>query len=99
MLVLNSIEEPPSVPKLQGKSKNRNAKGADNDMGVVITEMAKSVLSALAPNSSSSTAKLSQSSSMSPGKIAGLRSQYLQQIRELHQLFVVGALTEKGFSD
>ena len=68
-------------------------------MGVVFTEMAKSVISATAPNSSSSTDRLSQSSSMSPGKIAGLRSQYLQQMRELHQLFEVGALTEKEFSD
>ena len=65
----NSIEELSSVAMFQVKSENPNAKGADNEMGVVFTEMAKSVISALAPNSSSSTAKHSQSSSMSPGKL------------------------------
>ena len=36
---------------------------------------------------------------ISPGKIANLRSNYLQQIRDLHSLFENGAITECEFQE
>ena len=35
----------------------------------------------------------------SPGKIDDIRSMYMQQLRELHALFEMGALTDKEFTD
>ena len=37
---------------------------------------------------------VSSGSGISPGKIANLRSNYLQQMRDLHALFESGAITE-----
>lgn len=39
------------------------------------------------------------SSGISPGKVVNLRSNYLQQMRDLHQLFECGALTEDEFKE
>ena len=36
---------------------------------------------------------------ISPGKIANLRSNYLQQMRDLHLLFENGAITECEFQE
>ncbi len=62
----------------QGKAKSK-AKAGDNEMATVFTEM---VINVLAP-----TTKTSSTGTMSSGKVAELRSKYLQQMRELHQLF------------
>jgi len=41
----------------------------------------------------------SSSSGISPGKVVNLHSNYLQQMRDLHQLFECGALTEDEFKE
>ncbi len=93
----SSIDEPPSVPMFQGKARHSKAKAGDNEMATVFTEMAKSVINILAPTTKTSSS--TSTGTMSPGKVAELRSKYLQQMRELHQLFEAGALTEKEFFD
>ena len=42
---------------------------------------------------------VSSGSGISPGKIANLRSNYLQQMRDLHALFESGAITECEFRE
>jgi hypothetical protein len=39
------------------------------------------------------------SAGISPSKVANLRSNYLQQMRDLHSLYASGALTESEFLD
>ena len=62
-----------------------------------VTEMAK----AITPNSSKpqsvEPATGSSSCSISPAKLATLRSNYLQQMRDLYSLFESGAINESEF--
>ena len=99
----NSIDDEPAVPMFQGKLKPTKGRGGDSELSTVITEMAKSVITVLKPTPentpSSSTSTCSSGVGMSPGKLAELRSKYLQRMRDLHELFSVGALTETEFCD
>ena len=95
----SSVDEPPTVPMFTGKAKSKVK--CDSDMGAVFTEMAKSVISVLQPKSASTppSSPRESTSTISPGKIAELRSKYLQQMKELHGLFETGALTKQEFLD
>ncbi len=70
-----------------------------------VSEMARAMSGSTAPSPSTPNpaAGISQPSppatGISPGKIANLRSSYLQQMRELHSLFESGALTESEFQE
>lgn len=69
--------------------------------------MAEAVIGALKPTPSPKPGSMSTDSGAndsaighpSPGKIADIRSKYIQQLRELHSLFEIGALTDKEFAD
>ena len=60
-----------------------------------MSEMAKNITSiSAAPNK----LDLCTSTSISPGKVANLRASYLQQLRDLYQLFDCGAaITQSNF--
>ena len=47
------------------------------------------------PASSASNASVTQQATLTPGKVANLRSTYIQQIKELHSLLEIGAITEE----
>ena len=55
------------------------------------------------PSQSYSTTELSGNTSItaciSPAKLANLRSNYLQQMRDLHSLFECGAISESEFKE
>ena len=53
------------------------------------------------PSHSHSTTELSgnTAASISPAKLANLRSNYLQQMRDLHPLFECGAISESEFRE
>ena len=60
-----------------------------------MSEMAKNITSiSAAPNKPDSC---TSSTSISPGKVANLRASYLQQLRDLYQLFDCGAITQSKF--
>ena len=69
----------------------------ENEMSTVLTQLAKSVVSVLSPQASAHTP--TSSGCVSPNKIADLRSKYIQQMRELHSLHELGALTESEFKE
>ena len=72
---------------------------------VVMTQslqnLLKDIAKVLIPKSQELKQEASSSRSMgySPGKVVNLRSNYLQQMRELHTLFECGALTQDEFKD
>ena len=57
-----------------------------------VTEMAKATISQQSQDPAAPTG-------ISPGKIANLRTNYLQQMRDIHSLFESGALNEKEFQE
>ena len=59
----------------------------------------KRALPAQATRSQEPGQTLSSSSGISPGKVVNLRSNYLQQIWDLHQLYECGVLTEDEFKE
>lgn len=66
-----------------------------------VSDMAKAMTPPTTPNSR--VAAVSQDAAavtgISPGKIANLRTNYLQQMRDLHSLFESGALNETEFQE
>ena len=74
-------------------------------MTTAVTEMARAMTSAGSGTPmSSGTAGTpptgpTTAAGISPGKIANLRSNYLQQMRDLHSLFENGAITECEFQE
>lgn len=66
-----------------------------------VSEMARAMTAGGAtPHSTPAPAGPSTTSEgISPGKVANLRSSYLQQMRELHSLFESGALTDYEFQE
>ena len=74
----------------RGREKRSNHVQA---LTTAVTEMAK----AMAPTGRASPAPTTctLAAGISPGKFANLRSNYLQQMRDLHLLFENGAITDK----
>ncbi|XP_065885563.1 uncharacterized protein [Dysidea avara] len=85
-----SLDDPPGIPAFCGRQKSSNS----NSTVHALTEMAKNITSiSAAPNKPD----LCASTSISPGKVANLRASYLQQLRDLYQLFDCGAITQSEF--
>jgi len=87
-----SLDNPPQVQMFTGKRKQK----PDNEMSTVFTELAKSVVNVLSPQTRPPT---TNSGGVSPSKLADLRSKYIHQMRELHSLYELGALTESEFKE
>jgi hypothetical protein len=71
---------------------------AVTQMARAITSSGSSVPMSSATASTPSTGPTT-TAGISPGKVANLRSNYLQQIRDLHSLFENGAITEREFQE
>lgn len=98
-LSFRSLEEPPRVPMFVGGREKR-----PNQVQMLtsaVSEMARAMTGGAAAHSTSSAPAGSSTTSegISPGKVANLRSSYLQQMRELHSLFESGALTQCEFQE
>ena len=92
-----SLDDPPNHPafKAVGDKKPNQVQA----LTTAVTEMARAMTSS-APASAVNTGTLpTTTAGVSPGKIAILRSNYLQQIRDLHSLFENGAITECEFQE
>lgn len=65
-----------------------------------VTEMTKAITpQGQSSKEQSGTSSVNTSVGISPGKIANLRSTYLQQLRDLHSLLESGAITENEFQE
>lgn len=65
-----------------------------------MTEMAKAMASTSPrPTENTSVVPPHTPVGISPGKMANLRSNYLQQLRDLHALLENGAINEREFQD
>ena len=89
-----SINHPPRVPMFTGINKTTKT-SQSNHLVVAFTSMADAV--AFKPKDSEKPATSSHSSS--PRKLADLRSKYIDQLKELHSLLEVGALTNEEFAE
>ena len=103
-MYIRSLDDPPDHPAFKaGRAKKPNQVQA---LTTAVTEMARAVTAAGSGTSpSSGTATFPSqtgpvaTAGISPGKIANLRSNYLQQIRDLHSLYENGAITECEFQE
>ena len=88
-----SLDEAPSVPMFSKGGRQTQSSAFTN----AFTNMASSIVSVLStPTKSSSTGS---SSSSSPVRVVQLRSQYIQQLKDLHSLFAAGALSEQEYAE
>ena len=88
--VYRSQDEPHGIPAYLLAVDRRNVEHhAITGLTSAVAKMAKAIALQHAP-----TATASPSTGLSPNKIACLRSNYSQQLRDLHSLFETGALTE-----
>lgn len=104
----SSYDLPPRIPMFTG-GRTIKPKTHTSDLTVALTTMAEAVTGALKPKevSTASTAVTTAVTTTvtavpccsSPGKIADVRSKYIQQLRELHSLYEIGALTETEFTE
>lgn len=97
---IRSLDDHPDHPAFKGgREKRPNQVHA---LAIAVMEMARAMTSTggtsstATPTGTASPAAptVSNGSGISPGKIANLRSNYLQQMRDLHSLFESGAITE-----
>ena len=100
----SSYDLPPRIPMFTGGRTIKPKAQHTSDLTVALTTMAEAVTGALKPKevSIASTAVTTTVTAVpccsSPGKIADIRSKYIQQLRELHALYEIGALTETEFT-
>lgn len=95
------MDEPPKVPIFTGCRVKKSSQV--EVLTTAVTEMAKAMTTGRGksplPTPSPSSSSVSSGTGISPGKIANLRSNYLQQMRDLHLLYESGALTNKEFCE
>jgi len=63
-----------------------------------LSDMAR-VMTTPGPPNSTHAIPVSATTGISPGKIANLRTNYLQQLRDLHSLLENGAISDKEFQE
>ncbi len=97
-----SVDDPPSIPAFTGGRGRKPSHIAA--LTSAVTQMAQvmtaqpSQLQSATPISGNSAAA-SAASGISPAKLTNLRSNYLQQMRDLHSLFESGAISETEFRE
>lgn len=89
-----SLDEAPSVPMFTSKARQTQSSALTN----AFTNMASSIASALS-NNQTPTKSSSAGSSSSPVRVVQLRSQYIQQLKDLHSLYEAGALSEQEYAE
>ena len=98
LLLYMSTDNPPGIPAFTGSQGHRTSQVAA--LTSAVTQMAQVMTP---PSHSHSTTELSgntsTAASISPAKLANLRSNYLQQMRDLHSLFECGAISESEFRE
>lgn len=90
----DSMDEPPNSP-LFGVGKSRRS--SSTSLNEAFTGLANSISDAMKHNIVATPT--SASSTNSPGKAVSLRSKYMEQLRELHSLFDMGALTAAEYEE
>ena len=88
-----SLDEAPSVPMFTSKGGRQTQ---SSTLTNAFTNMASSIASALSNNQ---TPTKSSSTTSSPVRVVQMRSQYIQQLKDLHSLFEAGALTEQEYAE
>ena len=93
-LIYRSLDNPPSLPAFTPT--HRYDSGPVAQLTSAMTQIAR----AKTPSSQPSVLTTSTASGgISPAKMANLRSNYLQQIKDLHMLFENGAMSEAEFME
>ena len=95
--VYRSQGDPPGIPAFTGRAQEKCATSISG-LTSAVAEMAKAIAQQHTPAVAQVTSA-SASTGVLPSKIANLRSNYLQQMRDLHSLFEMGALNEAEFLD
>ena len=90
-----SLDEAPSVPMFTSKGGRQTP---SSTLTNAFTNMASSIASALS-NNQTPTKSSSTGSSSSPVRVVQMRSQYIQQLKDLHSLFEAGALSEQEYAE
>ena len=85
----------PSVPMFTSKGGRQTP---SSTLTNAFTNMASSIASALS-NNQTPTKSSSTGSSSSPVRVVQMRSQYIQQLKDLHSLFEAGALSEQEYAE
>ena len=94
--VHESMSKAPSIPMF-GAKRPRGQSG-QGDLTDALTGMAKTIASALKPDSELATSTVAVGYS-SPNKAADLRSKYIRQLKELHELCDIGALNDSEYEE
>ena len=90
------MDDPPGIPAFCGHQKSSSNKTVQA-LTSVMTEMAKNMTSTSATTNKPDSCEAS--TSISPGKVANLRTSYLQQLCDLYQPFNCGAITQPEFNE
>lgn len=90
--IYRSVDDPPRVPMFTGGREQVQV------LTSAVADMAKAIST---PHSTENVniGPARTSVGISPGKIANLRSNYLQQLRDLHSLLESGAINDDEFQE
>lgn len=100
-----SLDDPPRVPVFTGGREKRP--NQVQMLTTAVSEMARAMSNSPVPLNSPAGIPQTQMiaeatrapTGISPGKVANLRTNYLQQMRDLHALYENGALSEIEFKE
>ena len=96
----SSYDVPPPYPMFNGGRTTQKKANPSSDLTTAFTSMAQAVAMAFKPSPSTpQQTVLPERVHTSQEKIADVRSKYIQQIKELHSLLQIGALSEEEFLD
>ena len=88
------MDDPPNIPALAPSTKKRGPSEM-SQLTSALTQIAGAMTPASLPSSSSTATP----TGISPAKMASLRSNYLQQMRDLHMLLENGAISDAEFTE
>jgi len=95
-LSCRSLDEAPRVPIFAGHREKKPSQV--QALTTAVTEMARA-MTPTGGRASPAPSTYTPTAGISPGKVANRRSNYLQQMRDLHSLFESGAITDKEFQE
>ena len=90
----DSTDEPPNTPLF---SVGRSRRSGSTSLNEAFSGLANSISDAMKHNMVATPTMVSTTNS--PGKAVSLRSKYMEQLRELHSLFDIGALTAAEYEE
>ena len=92
-----SLDYPPNVPAFGGMQQNPKCLTLASAVTELGTAIATAVLGRSVPLMESPKSTSSDRKSITPTRKADIRSKYITQLGELHQLLDVGAIEEKEY--